>query len=308
MNWLRENPFLSGVILVFVVGVGVLGFFISGAATALDESTQAYTAAVQKLHQLQNRVPFPNQANLDKTEELRRQFEAELDALRARLRTMQQPVQENIAPQQFQDELRQRVNALTAKAQAAKVGLPENFYLGFDNYRDTLPSQRATPYLARQLAFISGIIESLIGPNPENPGVRSIDALTRPTLPEEGTAPEPKDKPAVRREPFLLTFTAEQGKFRIALNSLLKTDTFLIVRNLMVENSKQDGPPVQAEGAAPADDTQLSSLFGTSNEAPQSGSSLDVILGRELLTIRAMIEMIEFNLPPGAEEQSEAAE
>jgi len=266
MNWLRENPFLSGVILVFVVGVGVLGFFISGAATALDESTQAYTAAVQKLHQLQNRVPFPNQANLDKTEELRRQFEAELDALRARLRTMQQPVQENIAPQQFQDELRQRVNALTAKAQAAKVGLPEN------------------------------------------PGVRSIDALTRPTLPEEGTAPEPKDKPAVRREPFLLTFTAEQGKFRIALNSLLKTDTFLIVRNLMVENSKQDGPPVQAEGAAPADDTQLSSLFGTSNEAPQSGSSLDVILGRELLTIRAMIEMIEFNLPPGAEEQSEAAE
>ena len=309
MNWLRENPFISGLLLVLIVGVGALGFLISGAATTLDESSQAYTDAVQKLHQLQNRVPFPNQANLDKVEELRRAYEAELNALRTQLRAMQQPVEENIAPQQFQDDLRQRVNALTAKALAANVTLPENFYLGFDAYRDSPPSQKATPYLARQLVFISGIVEGLIGPNPENPGVRSIDSLNRPNLPEEGTAPDEKEKPAVRREPFTLTFTAEQGKFRIALNSLLKTNTFSIVRNLIVENSQQAGPPVHSEGTANAPNAnQLSTLFGEQGQSDQPSSSLNVILGRELLTVRAMIEMIEFNLPPAAEENTEGAQ
>lgn len=295
MNVLRENPFLAGVILVVVAGCGVLGFFLSGVMASHEESSLAYQQAVQRLHALQNRVPFPDESNVTKAGELRDQFAAELEGLRSKLAQFQRPTDSSITPQQFQDTLRSTVNALTTKAETAKVPLPDNFYLGFDQYRASPPLEKAAPELARQLEFISDIVGDLIGSNPESPGIRSIDSLSRPPLPvENAPATKEADKaPGLEKFPFTLGFTAEQGKFRIALNALLKMDQLMIIRALTITNTNKEGPPVEASAADPS-----ATPFGDlTDRAESKETSLNVLLGRERIQVALSIEMVDFHFP-----------
>lgn len=316
MNWLKENPFLSGIIGVAVVGVAGLGFFVSGAMSNATAVADAYLQAVQKLQTLQNRSPFPDEANLAKATELRDAYRERLDGLKKQLGALQIAVDPAVTPQQFQDDLRVAVNEITSRAEAAKVSLPDNFYLGFDPYRDSLPQPAAAPALARQLEFISGVVGGLIGANVENPGIRSIESIDRPRLAEEnpqaapapaaapGGPPKP-GAPAAKpagplKIPFSIGFTAEQGKLRIAFNNLLNSKFFTIVRSLAVENSNQEGPPVAAEqpaGSAPA--ANAADIFNLSALSPDSTdkASLNVILGREVVKVNALIEMVDFQFP-----------
>ena len=47
-----------------------------------------------------------------------------------------------MAPNEFQGTLRQVLAAVTDKARANKVRLPENFFLGFDEFSAALPGMR----------------------------------------------------------------------------------------------------------------------------------------------------------------------
>lgn len=306
MNALKENPFIAAVILVVVVGCGALAFFASGAFTTYQDTMAAYTQAVQKLQGFQNKVPFPNDANIKSAEALRDGYQAKLTALKSQLAALQVAKEENVSPQQFQDTLRSTVNAVVSRAESAKVGLPEGFYLGFIEYKDNLPTEKAAPELARQLTIITRIVEDLIGPNPENPGVKSVDSLERTPLRVETGAPatapaagaKEKPQPALEVQPFVISFTAEQGKFRIAFNNLLKNPQFLILRSLSLTNSKTEGPPVAA--ASDASSTPASP-FDTAATTTPASASLNVLLGREVLQVKAALEIIHFPIPAPAD-------
>lgn len=310
MNWLRENSFLAGLAALTVIGGGVLVFLMMQAMGHFQETSDAYAQAVQKLHALQNRSPFPNVENLEKSQLLKGQYGAELDALRARLEGMQTPLTADISPQKFQDDLRAAVNLITEKAAAAGVELPKGFYLGFSQYANSLPNEHAAPALARQLGIINKIITDLIDFR-----VRSIDTLDRLPLPEESSAAPAASQPAednarrgkdpdsspvgVKRQPFDLGFTAEQGKLRVAFNSLLGSDQFLLVRNLTLENTSRVGPPIsRGGGSSPAPPTEKPA--SPSLESPAAANNLNVILGRELVKASMRIEIIDFpaNAPP----------
>lgn len=308
MNWLKENPFVSALVVILAAGCGAIGFLLSGAMATYSDTQAAYTQAVQKLHGLQNKAPFPDDANLKKASELRDEFRANLDSLRSKLSELQTPVIPSVTPQQFQDDLRAAVNDLTERAKTAGVGLPEGFYLGFDDYRATPPTDKAAPALARQLAQLVQVVGGLIGQNPENPVVRSIDSFSRERLGEEGGQPAEAAAPARRgnaaagatapgsivKMPFTVGFTSEQGKFRIALNTLLKFPQFLVIRTLLIENSNPAGPPIAAT-ENPEAANQTSAIFLASPDNPSA--SLNVLLGRELVKVQARMEIFDFKFP-----------
>jgi hypothetical protein len=303
VNWLRDNSFLAGLAAVTILGGCALIFLMLQAMGHFQETSDAYVQAVQKLHALQNRSPFPNVENLEKSQLLKGQYGAELDALRAQLAGMQTPTGSDVPPQKFQDDLRAAVNAITEKAAAAGVELPKGFYLGFSQYANSLPNARAAPALARQLGIINKIVTDLIDFR-----VRSIDALDRLPLPEESPAAPPAPAQAegnsqrgkeldtsaiIRRQPFDLAFTAEQGKLRVAFNSLLGSDQFLLVRNLAFENTTRVGPLISrgvTSSAAPPTGPSPNS----SSEVSAAASNLNVILGRELVKTSMRIEILDF--------------
>lgn len=298
MKWLQDNPFLAGLCAVTLIGAGVLGFLLSQALTSYQEASDGYSQAVQKLHTLQNRVPFPNSENLQKSKDVAAQYRTDLENLRRKLQAMEPPINPSVTPQQFQDSLRAAVNETVQKATEGGVTLPKDFYLGFGQYANNLPSEQAAPALARQLELLKGLVQRLIAFK-----VQSIDLLDRLPLPQEGAAQpaaNQKNPPAakiVERFPFDLAFTAEQSKFRVAFNSLLGTEQFLIVRALHVQNSNPVGPAIAgAGGEQPATAAPAAAAAATAGR-----QDLNVILGRELVQVAMRIEMVTFAKLPEAQ-------
>jgi len=304
MNWFKENPFLAGLGVVTLIGVGALGFLISQSAAAYTASSEAYSAAVSKLHTLQNKVPFPSEENLGAIQKGIESYSARIQALQAQLAKMEIPLDESVTPQQFQDGLRTAVNDLRKAADANGVKVPESFYFGFDDYQSQVPSAQAAPALYRQFRLIQSIVSRLVDFK-----VASVDSVIRPPLPVELPAPAggqkkgDKDKnsaanPGFERLPFDLSFTAEQAKVRVAFNSLLSSEQFLIVRSVSLQNTSPQAPPkVSSEPATNTSSNPFAALAGNTDGEKKS---LQVILGREIVKITLHLEMLDFNEPPAA--------
>jgi len=294
MKWLRENPFVAGLLAITVVGVGALGYFLSQFMGEYTSASEEYAAAVQKLQNLQNRAPFPNDDNYKKTKELEDQYRKSLTTLQQDLAKMQIARETDVQPQQFQDALRKAVNEAKEKAQANNVALPANFFLGFNQFEGTLPDAAAAPVLSRQLKIISQLVGRLIDLK-----VQSIDELNvgeKRTAPGGGNQPpKPSD---VQKFPFTIAFTADQGKFRVAFNAFMGAEQFMIIRALALQNTNPVGPPMGGgPGAGGTSATGTPSATGETSPDSEKGN-LNVILGRELVRVVMKVDMIDFPAVP----------
>jgi hypothetical protein len=290
MNWFRENPFLAGLAAFAVVASGALAFLASQAMGQYTEIYDQYTAAIGKLHQLQNRSPFPNAENLEKSKAIQTAYAEQLAALQQQMVKLEPPLNKEIRPQQFQDDLRAAVTEVTEKATAGGVELPQDFFFGFNQYVNSPPEDRAAPFLARQLAVIKSVVLNLIEVR-----VQSIDSVTRRPLPEEKpAAPNAPKAGIVERFLFDVSFTGEQSKFRVIFNQLLRNDRFLVVRAINVANTAQEGPPVNQPATAASSDPGIP---GLADPGKPEGKELNVVLGRELVRVSLRLEMIDFTVP-----------
>jgi hypothetical protein len=299
MNWFKDNPFVAGVLAVCLVGSGVLGYLIFQSVSAYSASSDAYTASVAKLHTLQNKVPFPSDANLKSIQAGLDEYSSHIRNLQSQLAKMEVPLDEKFTPQQFQDGLRTAVNDIRVKAEANGVKLPANFYFGFDQYQTQVPTDHAAPFLNRQFLVIQSLVVRLVDYK-----VASIEGVTRVPLPQESSAaPAGQRKPdaaepVLSRFPFDITFTAEQPKFRVAFNSLLGSDQFLIVRSLEIHNTNPQAPAKKIADLGAAGQNPLAAGAGAVPGKDQS--SIQVILGREMLKVTLRLEMLDFAAPVAA--------
>lgn len=289
MNWFRENPFVAGLTAFTVVAAGALIFLTTQAMTQYGEVADQYTQAVQKLQGLQNRSPFPNAKNLEESKAREAEYKTELTALQQQVSKLEAPLNPDVKPQQFQDDLRAAVNAITQKATDAGVTLPRDFYLGFGQYANSPPDDKAAPVLARQLTVINELVTNLIDVR-----VQSIDSLVRRPLPEELPATQQSQRKSgiVDRFLFDISFTADQSKFRVIYNAIQKSNRFLVLRALNISNTSQEGPPVVQDNVQ----TTTSSVAGLPGAA-EGSKELNVILGREQVKVSLRLEMIDFTVP-----------
>lgn len=313
MNW--RNPFLTTYLAGTVVGAGILGFLVYSSFSRYTEVSEQYDSQVAKLQSLQNRVPFPSAENNATFSKLTGEYRAQYEKLLADIGTRQSPLNPALTPQEFQDQLRAYVSEVEAAAKQNGVELPENFYLGFDQYQGSLPSNEAAPPLGRELAAIRSIVDRLVEIK-----VARIAGIRRDLLPEEGggakaasapgapagrqpAAPAPK---IVSANSFDIAFVADQPRAKSALNAIATAKQFFVIRNLTIENGSLEGPKR-------VDDTQANQDAGAPPpaEAPADGSAaapvadssapkMRLLVGREPLTVAARIEMITFTPPATA--------
>ncbi len=299
MNWAKNNPFLVALLVVVVIVAAGLGYFLNTAYATYTAVSEDYDAQVSKLQKLQNRAPFPNAANNDAFTAQLEEYSQSYNALLSELTLTQLP-DEDISPQGFQDRLRAVVSEVQAAAKSRGVTLPEDFYMGFSQYQGTLPNDRAAAPLARQLAAIKILVDQLIEFR-----ASSIEAINRSPLPTEGNrspAPPPNERnrpgnaskneetpEIISKAPFELIFVAEQGRMRQILNAIVSSEQFFIIRNLTVVNDQLEGP-----SRTEALDGTNFAADSTATENPDAPGSLKVIVGREKLSVSALIEMVTF--------------
>src|SRR6266404_5382713 len=289
MNWYRENRWLGNFLIAFAVTALLALFFLFSARSGFTEASAQFNEAATERNRLEHLNPFPNEGNFRKTRTALDDYGATLTKLKAELRAQVLPV-EPIAPNEFQSRLRRAIVNTTEKARANRVKLPENFHLGFDEFRTTLPTTAAAPLLGQELAQVELLFGILIDAR-----VDAIAAVKRTTPPAEATAaPTPSKKPSgpanaappalVERSIVDLTFTASPSAMRKVLNQIASSDRqFFIVRTLYVRNEQLKGPSREQSNAAPAAATPT---------APTSG--LKFIVGNEHVEATATIETVRF--------------
>ena len=287
MNWYRENRWLGNFLIAFAVTALLALWFLFRARSGFTEASAQFNEAATERNRLEHLNPFPNEGNFRKTRTALDDYSATLTKLKADLRAQVLPV-EPIAPNEFQSRLRRAIVNTTEKARANRVKLPENFHLGFDEFRTTLPTTAAAPLLGQELAQVELLFGILIDAR-----VDAIAAVKRTTPPAEATAaptPPPKKPsapanaapPVVERAIVDLTFTASPSAMRKVSNQIASAERqFFIVRTLYVRNQQLKGPAREQTAA-------------TAGTTPPPTSAIKFIVGNEHVEITARIEIVRF--------------
>ena len=263
MSWVSENKFLTGFGAVMLVGVGTLGTLTYLAKDKYDGdsgATAAFDAASAKLKKLQETKPSLTQAHLDELVAQRQEMTKKIAAFQTELKSRVLPLANvEIEPAQFQDKLKETVAQITAKATAANVERPKDFYLGFAEYQSKPPDKKAAPALARELRAIELVMGALI-----KTGGLELEEFRRDPLPEEGggrttepgggkrrSATDRSDHAAIERNGLTLKFTSGDDALRKVLTELANhKEQLFIIRNVTVQNKVTESPP--RLGGAPA--------------------------------------------------------
>ncbi len=306
MNWFRENRFLGSFLIAFGLCTIAALCFLFSSKGSFDGASDQLNTTVTELNRLESLNPFPNSANLIKMKAQSNEAVAALEKLKQDLTTRVLPATP-MAPSEFQARLRQVLASITEKARTNKVHLPENFFLGFDEYSAALPGNEEAPLLGQQLAQIELLLNILIDARidaltafrrvPASELVPPVTVLTpKPSANRRpGTTPTPGPK-FIERAVVELTVTSAPSAARRAINQIASAaQQFFIIRTLHVQNEKDKGPP-RAQAAENAAATASPAIPAPSPGArPAASPALNFIVGTEKIEASAQVELIRFN-------------
>jgi hypothetical protein len=265
MKWFRENRFLGGFFIAFSGMLLLALWFFFDAKSEWNEASSGFTNAAGELNRLERLAPYPSTENLRKMKAHAEDYSAALAKLKDELKRRAEGPPPPMAPNEFQSRLRLALNAVTDKARANKVRLPDKFYLGFNDYVSTLPIESAAPSLGRELTQIEWLVNNLL--------VESDSPA--------GGAPNK----LFQRDVVEATFSSTPGAARKVINQIAAaTQPFCIVRLLHVRNENDKGPP---RDVAAETSTATKTI---------SASALNFIVGNEKIETTATIEIVRFTL------------
>ncbi len=287
MSGFPENRFLAAFLIA--LGIGPLGgvWFLLDARRDWKDASARFKQTAAELGRLERLAPYPSGENLRKMKTHAEAYEAALAKLKGELRTPALPLP-LLAPNEFQSQLRVALTAITEKARANRVKLPDKFHLGFDAFASALPSEALAPLLGHELAQIEWLVNTLIEAR-----VDTLISFRRAPLPEEQSAvaaaasPTPRSrKPAtdrgyLERNTVEAIFVSTPAAARRVLNQIAGAkEQFCIVRLLQIRNEKDKGPLREA-GTDPGGQ-------------PSPPAALNFIVGNERVETSAKIEIVRF--------------
>jgi hypothetical protein len=283
MSWFRENRFLGMFLAVFGVCVFAALWFLFSAKSGWNEAAERFANASAEMKRLERLSPYPSADNLRKMKAHAEDYSSALAKLKDELKRRAAPAAA-MAPNEFQSRLRVALNAVSDKARANKVKLPDKFYLGFDDFVSALPTEAAAPLLGQELVQIEWLLSAVLDAH-----VDAVGSFRRAPLAEDVVA----ESKLVDRNVVELTFFSTPGAARKVINQIAGANQpFCVIRQLHVRNEKEKGPARESAGETPAASTGSSS--SPAKTAP--AAALNFIVGNEKIETTAQIEIVRFTL------------
>ncbi len=300
-EWFQQNRWLGTFLIVLAGATLISVVLLFMAKGSYEEASARYGEASAERSRLERLDPFPNEANYKKMKVFVESYKDALEKFKADLKTHALPVPAEMPPNEFQTRLRQATTETIDKARGANVKLPDNFFLGFDEYTAALPNTAATPLLGQELAQIQMLMNIVIDSH-----VDSVTVFKRASLTEERSAspspsPAPGRKPAepaatgpklLERHTVDITFVGQPSAARKAINQISSVgEQVYIIRTLRVLNEKLKGPErdQRPSGTAPA-----APATEAAQATPKQASGLNFIVGNEHIEVAAKIEIVRF--------------
>lgn len=322
MNWIKEHRFIVVLAAITLAGALVLWVLGSGAAKRYEEAKSEFDFSVGEASRFEKLEPYPTAENLESKKRALEAYQEQVGELKKAFSSYAPESLERITVQAFSDAVK-RASEETRAAFGKDVAVPEEYYCGFELYRNTLPPGNATTLLNYQLKAIRAMMLRLA-----ESGVSQLVNVHRPNLPEEdGKTFEPGPGEVARSLPFEVVFEGRESAVRQFLNTLVNDkEHYYVVRSLCIKNKKllpprttdakferpAAGPLRPAAGAA--DNVDFNALFGGAPpaEAPAEAPAPEVapppaaadssrilaqVLGQEELQVFVRIDVLLFMTP-----------
>jgi hypothetical protein len=304
MNWFQQNRFLGGFLGVLALATLLDGSFLLHEKGAADKQEARLEATINELTRLRRSRPFPNEKNLEKTKAQSDTYRSSLLTLENELKTRTLPIVP-MQPNEFQAQLRQSVNEVIENARASKVQLPENFYLGFDEYTTSLPNSAAAPLLGRELKAIETLANVIVSAH-----VDSVNGLTRvPLLQEKAATPTPGKTRATkpRLAPNAATragegnslevgFSASPAATRKVLNQIAAAkEQLFVIRTLVVKNQVDKAPKREAALQGVAAAAASAPVVVAAPKSTSTAPGVSFIVGTEHISVSAKIDIVNLS-------------
>jgi hypothetical protein len=259
------------------------------------EQTDTFSTNTTTLGRLQSAKPFPNQENLKAAESEAKLAAKILDDLTAEVSRQSIALDPSLTPRDFQDKLSSAVAAAETAATSTKVVLPEDFYLGFGDYKAQPPSEAAAPMLGQQLETIANVTGLLL-----KSGIRQLVGIERAPLPtesestsEERQNDKSNEATGVQLAAFDVEFVADPLAFRNALSAIVTAEPIVLVRLVSVTNSSPT-PPAKESASAPVENAEPPASDGAKPEIP-------VVFGKETLSVKLRLASVSVAAAPPKE-------
>jgi hypothetical protein len=309
MDSLKKNKFLSTYLAVVVLGALGLGYLLFSSLKANKAAAEAFDTEKSAVASLEQKPLYPNKANLEARLAQVAEFSASVTKLQDGLRAAQPALDEAATSDKFQSELTGTLSALEAQAELTKLNsrAGAKFDLGFGEYLENLPPNKAVPDLLYQLGGVNAMVRTMLTDR-----VASIDDIKRaeldvestaaapaaaalkpgtpagrgPKKPSAGPAPALAENLVLKRYPMEVRFTGSPRSVQDVLNHLAASkDYFYAIRSLRMENENKVGPP---KGAATQDNSE------------ESKTDSDVVLGGENVAVWLALDLVRYLEPTAA--------
>jgi hypothetical protein len=239
MNWIKSNPFVSGLAGITLLLCGILYFLASKWGAQYAETKAGFDEAYQGVNTAERLPLYPAADLRDGKSKALTEHRAALGDLTKLFDAYRPEKTKNISPQAFTDRLK-AANEQVSTA-FGKTTLPENFFLGFETYSSQLAKPDATGTLLYQM---DGIKAALMGLAEARPS--ALLKVWRVAVPEEeGGNFQPGPNDVARFFSCEVTFKGSEQSARDFLNALGATDShYFIIRTLSFKNERETPPKV----------------------------------------------------------------
>jgi len=315
MSWIKENPFVAGLAGVTVVAAGGLIFLGTHFSGNYDAAKDAYSADAAEVAKAEKLKPYPNAENRIAKGKAIEDYRDQLVKLQEAFNPYRSAKLEPITAQKFTENLKDSDKKVRA-AFAASSGnvtsgttLPEQFFLGFEEYKSKPAVDASTGILNFQLEAVTEVFSDLAKAAP-----KEVKNVHRPLLEEESGSKFDEKDAVFRALPLEITFRGTEKSLREFTNQLAaSTAHYYVIRTIRVDNEKSKGPvPSDAKfdvshsgAAASAAADPFAGAFALPSDpgtpggakpaaAGDTGRNLQQVLGNENLDVFIRLDVIRF--------------
>lgn len=206
--------------------------------TAKDSFDQAY-ANVSKY---ENNQLYPKNTTQDAKLKALADYRDSINTLREAFTKYQVDSLENVTSGVFTERLKGANKEVIDAFNEAGCKIPEGFFMGFEKYRDTQPSEGGTGLLAYQLGGVKHVLLELAKVRPSE-----LLNVYREVLPEETAGQKfvSPDGAISRNFGYEISFKCSEPAARKFISALGMRDSYYcVVRCIKVKNDKQIPPKV----------------------------------------------------------------
>lgn len=239
MNWIKQNPFLSGLIGGTLVLCGILTFVAMKGGSKYDDAKSRFEDAFAQVKKAENLPLYPTSENRQAKIKALDDYKQSIEELREFYSKYQLGPDVQITTQQFTERLIAANAEVEAAFKASQVKLPADFLMGFEAYRGELAKSGSTALLDYQ---VNAVKQLLLGMAESRPS--ELIRIYREKIPEESDkAYEPFENEVARKFSYEIAFKGSEASVRDFITRLGDKESYYCVIRSMRFNNERSTPP-----------------------------------------------------------------